>query len=148
MKPRKFEYTLEVPKSAIDQLGHVNNVIYLQWVQDIAEAHWAAATQNKYPEYGTAMQAQQSEWAWVALNHYIAYKNPAYAGDSLQLETWVEQFSGVRSERHTLITRPSDQKLIAEAKTNWCLITLPQGKPKRVPEEIVELFFEDADEDH
>ena len=124
-----FQYQLTVPSSAIDAMGHVNNVVYLQWVQDAAEKHWL--------DKGVHLR---EIYAWVALDHHITYKAPAFEGEILEISTFVKGFSGPKSERHTQIKRLSDGKLMASAVTNWCLLKMPEGKPMRVPEEICNLF--------
>jgi acyl-CoA thioester hydrolase len=75
---RKFSKTFVVTKAAIDDLNHVNNVVYLQWCMDIAEQHWEER----------ATQSVKDEYVWVALNHYISYKAASFEGDELVIETW------------------------------------------------------------
>ena len=125
-------YTLEitVPEEAIDQLGHVNNVQYLQWIQDVAEAHWLHATTEDI----------QKEYVWVALEHTIKYHNQSFKGEKLTLKTWVDSFEGVRSIRHVEIIRNSDQKKLVSSITQWCLLHMPEGRPMRIPALISDLF--------
>jgi len=132
MKPILYKDELLVSHEVIDNLNHVNNVTYLQWVQDVGEKHWKAK----------APQHIQEKYGWVVLNHYIEYKHPAFEGDTLTLTTWIETFSGVKCERRTEIYCKKDKKLIAKAKTLWCLIDLENQKPKRIQAEISEPFFE------
>lgn len=127
-----FTEEINVPETAIDGLGHVNNVAYLQWILAIAENHW---TQK-------ASEAIRKEVYWVVLNHFISYKNPAFEGELLVLSTWVENFEGVKSERHTEIKRKSDDKLIVKAKTLWCLVDANRLRPKRITPEIEAAFSE------
>jgi acyl-CoA thioester hydrolase len=125
-----FTTELQVPASAIDALQHVNNVAYLQWVQDVAEKHWVESTTETLRE----------KYVWVVVNHFIEYKAPAFENDILELQTWVENYSGVTSERHTKIIRKKDQKLLAQAKTLWCLLDAKNGKPLRINEDLKALF--------
>jgi acyl-CoA thioester hydrolase len=125
-----FETEISVPESAIDNLNHVNNVVYLQWVQDVAEHHWNKSTDA----------ALREKLAWVVVNHFIEYKAPAFEKDILTLKTWVENYSGVTSERHTEIFRKADQKLLVKAKTIWCLLDNNTGKPMRITNELIEKF--------
>lgn len=127
---RSFQQKLIVPKSAIDAMEHVNNVVYLQWVQDVAQQHWVSKTTAEL----------RAQYAWVVVNHFIEYKLPAFEGDVLVLETWVERYSNVTSERHTNITRKADNQLLVTAKTTWCLIDKSTGKPARIPEGVLGLF--------
>jgi acyl-CoA thioester hydrolase len=74
-----FEMTIAVEPSDIDGLGHVNNVVYVRWVQDVAVAHWRAA----------APHAEQEKLRWVVLRHEIDYKQAARLGDRIVARTWV-----------------------------------------------------------
>jgi len=125
-----FQSEITVPPSAIDNLKHVNNVVYLQWVQDVAEQHWNESTDSTLRE----------KLAWVVVNHFIEYKAPAFEKDVLILKTWVEKYSGVTSERHTEIIKKSDNKLLAKAKTLWCLLDKTTGKPLRITDELKTKF--------
>lgn len=130
MKPFVFKQKFTVPASAIDALNHVNNVTYLQWCLDAAEAHWISKTSEK----------QREQNVWVVLNHYISYKNPSFLGEELETHTWIESYDGVKSERHYKIIRPADGKTIVEAKTLWCFLDGKTFRPTKIPEEIGELF--------
>ncbi len=139
--PQAFEYTLIVPSSAIDVMGHVNNVVYLDWVQTAASEHWNHATSDYFKDEDlTEERIGIKKMAWVVLDHHIRYKAEALEGEELIIKTYVEKMSGVRSERHTVITRKNDQKILVTAVTNWCLLKMPEAKPMRIPEEILRLF--------
>lgn len=105
-------------------------MVYLQWVQDVAEQHWNESTDS----------ALREKLAWVVVNHFIEYKAPAFEKDVLTLKTWVDNYSGVTSERHTEIFRKADQKLLVKAKTVWCLLDKTSGKPMRIINELIEIF--------
>lgn len=124
---------MTVPNEAIDDLGHVNNVIYLEWVQEVSTKHWTSRVS----------QNLRDEVFWVVLNHNIDYKNPAFEGDKLVLKTWVEKIGGVKSERHVEISRPKDNKVIVKAKTIWCLVDLEKQRPKRITSEISTVFVKE-----
>ncbi|WP_236002847.1 acyl-CoA thioesterase [Luteirhabdus pelagi] len=126
-----FSEKLVVPSSAIDENGHVNNITYLQWCIDLAEKHWFAKAPKEYTE----------NYFWVVLNHFIEYKNPSFEGEELLLETWVTSAEGVKSERNYKISRPSDGKVMVNAKTLWCYVEFESQKPSRIPTEIQELFL-------
>lgn len=130
MKSEVFTKEIIVPASAIDALNHVNNVIYLQWCLDAAEEHWLTRTT---PEI-------RSEYVWVVLNHVISYQNMSFEGEHLQVETWIESYDGVKSERRYQIVRPSDGKIIIEAKTLWCFLNAKTQRPTKIPTEISALF--------
>jgi acyl-CoA thioester hydrolase len=125
-----FQTEITVQSSAIDNLKHVNNVVYLQWVQDVAEQHWNVSTNS----------ALREKLAWVVVNHFIEYKAPAVENDVLIVKTWVEKYSGVTSERHTEIVRKADGKLLVQAKTLWCMLDKTTGKPMRITEELIAKF--------
>ena len=126
MTPKIFEYTLVVPRSAIDHMGHVNNVVYLQWVQDIAIKHWEARTTER----------MRNQYVWVALDHFIEYKNPAFENENITLQTWIQSNRGAKSERHTKIINTDTKKVLINAKTTWCLLHKETLRPTRITEEI------------
>lgn len=132
MEKNSFAFEITVPPEAIDELGHVNNVTYLEWVQEASYRHWSSVV----PE------AVQQEGNWVVLNHFIEYKAPAFKDEVLQLKTWVESMEGVKSKRHVEISRKKDQKLLVKALTLWCYIDVKSQKPKRIPEELTKLFID------
>jgi acyl-CoA thioester hydrolase len=126
----RFELPLEITPADIDELGHVNNVVYLRWAQDVATAHWRAA----------ATAEQQESIAWVALRHEIDYKAPALPGDAVLAVTWVGRAEAVRFERFVEILRASDRKVLAQTRTLWCPISRTTGKIVRVGEDVRRVF--------
>lgn len=126
-----FSENIVVPASAIDENGHVNNIIYLQWCINVAEKHWFAKAPKTY----------QKSHFWVVLEHTISYKKPAFEGEELLVETWVTLAEGVKSERNYKITRISDGKVLINATTIWCFVELGTQKPARITEEIRTLFM-------
>jgi acyl-CoA thioester hydrolase len=125
-----FELVLAVNPVDIDELGHVNNVTYLRWVQDAAVAHWKAA----------APPAYQACLFWVVLRHEIDYKQAAYAGEQVIARTWVGNATRLRFERHTEILRAADRTLLAKALTVWCPVDARTGRPTAVSPEVRESF--------
>ena len=121
-----FELSLAIRPEDIDELNHVNNVVYLRWVQDVATAHWRVL----------ATPAEQKEVAWVAVRHEIDYLRPAVPGDGIIARTWVGAADGLRFERHTEILRARDRKVLARARTVWCPIDARTGRPKEVPPDL------------
>ncbi|MCW9037937.1 thioesterase family protein [Altibacter sp.] len=130
MKSEMFSHRFTVPAAAIDAMGHVNNVTYLQWCLDAAEAHWTSKTS----------EAMRNQYVWVVLNHFISYKAPSFEGEELEINTWVETNDGAKSERHYRIVRPKDKTTIVEAKTLWCLLEGKTHRPIKIPEQIITLF--------
>jgi len=131
LKPLIFKQSFTVPAAAIDGLNHVNNVTYLQWCLDAAEAHWISKTS----------ETQRQQYIWVVLNHSISYKNPSFLGEKLQTQTWIENYKGAKSERQYRIIRLSDNKTLVEAKTLWCFLDAKTFRPTKIPEEISNLFI-------
>jgi acyl-CoA thioester hydrolase len=126
----RFELSLEIQPSDIDVLGHVNNVVYLRWVQDAAVAHWDALTS---PE-------QKAAVAWVVVRHEIDYRHAARPGDGILARTWVGTASRRTFERHTEILRASDRHVLARARTLWCPLDPGTGRPIRVDPELRRRF--------
>jgi acyl-CoA thioester hydrolase len=116
--PEPFDLHFTVQPGDIDRLGHVNNVVFLRWVQDAAVAHWQAA----------AEPAEQAALAWVVVRHEIDYLRPALPADAIVARTWVGRVVGRDFERHTEIRRGRDGKLLARARTLWCPIDQATGK--------------------
>jgi acyl-CoA thioester hydrolase len=121
-----FERTAPVLPSDIDEQNHVNNTVYLRWVQDVATAHWRAL----------ASAEAQAAIAWVVLRHEIDYKTPATLDDEIVLRTWVGKASRLTFERFTEIRRKSDRQLFSQARTLWCPIDVNTGRPTRVSAEV------------
>jgi acyl-CoA thioester hydrolase len=117
-----------VPDSAIDGNGHVNNVAFVQWMQDVATRHFALA--------GCVEVMRAAGGTWVARSHHIEYLRPAFAGERLRVLTWVADFSRVRSLRRYRFLNVTDGKLLVRGETNWVFINASTGRPASVPEEI------------
>ena len=125
-----FEASRSVIADDLDDLLHVNNVRYVQWVQDIAKAHWEAAT--------TPLQQQDN--LWVLLSHHIDNKSAAKINDKIQLKTYVTRSEGVTSSRIVEMYHKGNEKLIVKSKTTWCLLDAKNKKPKRISPEIAAVF--------
>jgi acyl-CoA thioester hydrolase len=121
-----FEMLIPVLPGDIDEQNHVNNTVYLRWVQDIATAHWRAVASPK----------AQKSIGWVVLRHEIDYKGPATLGDEVVLCTWVGEATRLTFERFTEIRRKSDARLLSQARTLWCPIDAQTGRPVRVSADV------------
>lgn len=130
---QKHSYELEVLPEHIDELGHVNNVVYVQWIQDAAVQHWNQV----------APEQIKKEYVWVIVRHEIDYKRPALAGDTLLIETQVLSAERVSSVRQVKIFRREGKKLLVEAQTNWCMIDVRTQRPASIPDEIKKIFLGD-----
>lgn len=131
--PQLFTHTFSVPQDAIDELGHVSNLKYLAWMQDIAIRHSSAQgwPVERYLETGAV---------WVVRSHFITYLRPAFAGQTITLQTWVAEFKPRSSLRRYLVRRNSDDRVLVEAETVWVYVDRQNGRPRRIPDELRSAF--------
>jgi len=131
--PAVFSQTFSVPQDAIDELGHVSNLKYLAWMQDIAIQHSAAR--------GWPVERYLANGAvWVVRSHFITYIRPAFAGETITLRTWVAKFRQRSSSRRYLVQRTNDQRVLAEAETVWVYVDRQSGRPGRIPDDLRAAF--------
>jgi len=121
-----FEMIVPVVSADIDEQNHVNNTVYLRWVQDVATAHWRAIASHR----------AQETIGWIVLRHEIDYKAPATLGDEIVLRTWVGKATWLTFERFTEIRRKSDRQLFSQARTLWCPVNTQTGRPVRVSADV------------
>src|ERR1700754_125132 len=115
----------------IDMLGHVNNAVWVKWIQDVAVAHWLAIAP---PEH-------RDSYVWVVTRHEIDYRGNVSEGETVTAETWVaEPPRGARFDRHMRFLG-GDGKVRGEAKTTWALIERATGRLVRVPAEVAAPFL-------
>lgn len=131
---------LVVDQSAIDANGHVNNVHYIQWMQDAAMAHSASLgwPYERYVEYGAT---------WIIRSHSIEYLHSSYAGDTLIVYTWVNQIKKFRSLRKFKFYRPADDTVIARAETLFIFCDIASGRPRSIPPEVQQVYEMVSEED-
>lgn len=127
-----YRHVFTVPDSALDQNGHVNNVAYVQWMQDLAILHFGAS--------GGAQAMQGAAATWVARSHKIEYLKPAFAGEDVTGLTWVVNFRRVRSLRRYRFLRQRDGTVLAEGETDWVFVDATSGRPRKIPDEITRLL--------
>ena len=129
-----LEFTLRWPVRGyeLDSRGHVNNVVYLSWAEEIATAHAEAAG------YGRQWSANAGG-GWIIRRTEITYHRPAVYGDEVELTVRVELVRGARGVRRTTIHRIADGELLAEVLTEWVWVRLSDGRPVPAPRELVEL---------
>jgi acyl-CoA thioester hydrolase len=128
---RVYVRSLIIPSDAIDENGHVNNVAYVQWMQDIAVEHYAAIG---------GIEAQGDGATWFIREHRIEYFLPAFAGEEIEIRTWVENIRRVRSLRKYEFVRKSDGKVLAKGETDWVFVDAKTGAPRLIPEEVSKVF--------
>jgi acyl-CoA thioester hydrolase len=127
-----YRHRFTVGPEAIDGNGHVNNVVYVQWMQDVAVRH-ADAT-------GCTDMTRQIGATWVARSHRIEYLSPAFAGDEIEALTWVASFRKVRSVRRYKFIRTADNATLAQGETDWVFMDLKTGRPRSIPEDVSGVF--------
>ncbi|WP_418510146.1 acyl-CoA thioesterase [Corallibacter sp.] len=125
-----FETTITVTKQDLDELNHVNNVRYVQWVQDIAKTHWETQTPSIILD----------AYFWVMINHFITYKSEALLNDVITLKTYVTKSEGIRSTRVVEIINQKSNKLLAKSETTWCFMNRKTMRPTRITEDVINLF--------
>jgi acyl-CoA thioester hydrolase len=131
---KRFTRTITAAPEDIDELGHVNNAVWVRWIQDVAVAHWAAVAP---PEHRDA-------YVWVVTRHEIDYRGNVVAGETVTAETWVpEPPKGARFDRHMRFTG-ADGRVKVEAVSTWAMIDRAAGRLVRVRPEIAAPFMGDA----
>ena len=126
-----YTKTIIIPKTVIDENGHVNNVAYVQWMQDIAVEHYASIG---------GIQAQGPDATWVIREHKIEYFLPAFAGEEIEIRTWVENIRKVRSLRKYEFVRKMDGKVLVKGETDWVFLDVKTGRPEAIPEKVINVF--------
>jgi len=123
-----FSITHTVRKEEIDDLQHVNNVVYVQWIQEVANLHWKKLTVNE----------PSQNYLWVVIRHEVDYLKSAVLGDEITLKTWIGESAGLKSIRHVEILKK--KVLLAKAKTTWCMIDAKTYKPIRLPANVLKIL--------
>ena len=116
--------------SDIDHMGHVNNAVYLRWVQDAVVRYWEAIAPSE----------AVAQHLWVALKHEISYRKPAFLNDGMIAEVVAEQMQGARSFFSTTIKR--GEEVLAEIKSIWCCLDAQTKRPVRLSKDVVERFLQ------
>ncbi|HET9910191.1 MAG TPA: thioesterase family protein [Anaerolineales bacterium] len=123
-----YSKTIAIPESAIDENGHVNNVAYVQWMQDIAIEHYQFISgMNSMEPFGAT---------WVVREHRIEYFLPAFAGEEIVIKTWVENIRRVRSLRQYEFVRKTDGRILVKGETDWVFVDIKTGTPRAIPDEV------------
>ncbi|ODU69008.1 MAG: thioesterase [Novosphingobium sp. SCN 66-18] len=130
----RHRLTFTAAPQHIDELGHVNNAVWLQWVQDIAVAHWEAV----------ASPAHKAAYVWVVTRHEIDYRGNIGAGESVAAETFIpEGPTGARFDRRVDFTNAAG-KVIVSARTTWALLDRASGRLLRVPRDVAAPFLPES----
>jgi acyl-CoA thioester hydrolase len=129
-----FEQSIVASDADIDELGHVNNAVWVQWIQTVAVAHWTAV----------ADAAHADAYIWVVIRHEIDYLRAAFSGDRIVARTWVgDAPKGARFNRHMEFLGV-DGKVCVRADTQWAIIDKASGRPIRVPPDVIAPFLGEA----
>jgi acyl-CoA thioester hydrolase len=123
-----YKFEIEVCAKDLDRNGHVNNVVYIQWMQDAAIAHAR--------DSGCTKASQAVGATWVVRTHQIEYLSPLFAGDKVTMLTWPANFQRVRSVRKYKFVRTRDGAVIARAETDWVFVNAKTGRPQSIPDEV------------
>lgn len=127
-----YTATITAGPEDIDELGHVNNAVWVKWIQDVAVAHW----------YSVAAPEHEAAYFWVVTRHEIDYRGNVTEGETVTAYTWVpEAPRGARFDRHMKFTG-ADGKVRVEAKTTWAIIDRATQRIIRVPPEVAAPFLE------
>lgn len=129
-----FNMMIHVQPKHLDGLGHVNNVVYLQWMQDIAWAH------SQYLGLNLAGY-QQLDAAMVARHHELTYLSACFLNDQLSVNTWLSKNDGFNLYRHYEIIRLQDNKKVFEAMTHWVCVKMSTGRPVRMPDQFKKAYM-------
>ena len=123
-----FTLTIKVSLDDIDTLDHVNNLVYVKWMDDIATTHWNFLTKdNPLPQY-----------VWVVMRHEIDYLKQAGLGDEITVKTWVGETRGITSVRFMEFYKNED--LLVKAKTTWVMLDAKTHKPTRIRENVLKVL--------
>jgi acyl-CoA thioester hydrolase len=126
-----FEHRITAKAEHIDELGHVNNAVWVQWIQEVALGHW----------YSVADPAHQDDYIWVVVRHEIDYLRAVVEGETVTGRTWVgEAAKGARFDREMEFVG-DDGKVRVRARTTWAIIDKKAGRPIRVPPEVMAPFL-------
>ena len=127
---KKFKKWITVTEGDLDELKHVNNIRYLEWVQQVSKAHWEQLSQSRW----------DGRYLWVVRSHTITYHQPALLGQTVRLTTYVPGARGPISRRQVDMVLEDSGRKIAECLTEWVLLDASSGRPTRIPDEVREVF--------
>ena len=129
-----FEKTIVVGEKDLDDLQHVNNIRYIDWIQEISKEHWEKKVSK----------AIRDEVVWVVRSHHVEYKNEARLGDVIHIKTYIAETRGAISVRAVEMYLADSKKELIRSKTEWCLLNAKSFKPMRISEEIRSFFNESS----
>ena len=126
-----YRYAIAIDENDIDHMGHVNNSVYLKWVQDAVVQYW----QTIAPSDAVAKHL------WVALKHEITYRKPTFLNDQVSADVIAEKVHGSRAFFTTIVRRGED--VLAEVKSSWCCLDAITQRPTRLAKDVISRFVGD-----
>ncbi|WP_205481014.1 acyl-CoA thioesterase [Sphingomonas arenae] len=129
MGPNMYRHAIGIIPADIDHMGHVNNSVYLKWVQEAVVRYWEKV----------APADAVTSHLWVALKHEISYRRPAFLDDTVVADVIAEQVQGARAFFTTVIKRGED--VIAEVKSTWCCLDAASRRPARLARDVIARFL-------
>ena len=127
-----YRHELTVSREVVDDNDHVNNVAYVQWMQDAAVHH--------SDEAGCARETRDAGAVWVARTHFIEYLRPAFAGDTIVVMTWISNFRRAMCLRKYKFMRVEDGTILSRGETDWVFVDADTGRPRNIPESVRDTF--------
>lgn len=137
--PFAFLREIVVTDAVVDVNGHVNNVAYVQWMQDLAVAHYAAVIP---PEVDEAAGR-----TWVARRHEVRYRAPAFLGQTVLAYTWILDFQRLHSRRAYAFLEQSSGRELVRGETDWVYVDRETGRPQRIPAHMHASFPVEMDQE-
>ncbi len=129
---KEFNHKIIVTKDTIDENNHVNNVIYVKWMQDVANMHSLAV--------GDTLDMQkQNSYIWVAKSHNIEYIRSAYEGDEVHIKTWVEEYKKSACLRHYEFSNQKNE-ILTKAQTIYVYLDATSLRPKKIPQDLANRY--------
>ncbi len=125
-----YSHERTVVREDLDELDHVNNVRYVQWIQDIAKDHWDVRATHQL----------KKDFFWVVVRHEIDYKKQAFLGDKILIETYVGETTFVTSERFVNVKNAETGEVLVAAKSIWCLLDTGSKRPTKITEDLRTVF--------
>lgn len=124
-----YRHPITIDAADIDHMGHVNNAVYLRWVQEAVVRYWESV----------APAEAVTRHLWVALKHEISYRKPAFLDDGVVADVLAERVQGARTFFSTIIRRGED--VLAEVRSSWCCLDADTKRPARLAREVVARFL-------
>jgi acyl-CoA thioester hydrolase len=125
---KPFSIQIIAQLADIDEMNHVNNVVYVRWVQEVAAGHWLSMASADLHE----------KYSWMLLRHEIDYLGQSFLGDTLTGTTWVGEAKGATFERFVDLSK--EGKVITKSRTVWALLDAKTLKPRRIDGMMIELL--------